>query len=220
MVELDHIFICVSEGAPEGDALAAWGWTEGPSNIHHDLGSANRRFYANNFMLELLFVRDEAALRGEAAASLALHDRLTAPRASRFGVCLRCEAPDEPLPFATMPRQFAFLPDHITARIPDDALESDKPLTFCLSDIARPELYPKEVRPPLEHAFGGRKVTGVRLSLAPPGPGASLALCAGAGLLELAVAPESLLELWFDGADGANRTDFTGHGLPLVVYCQ
>ena len=57
-------------------------------------------------------------------------------------------------------------------------------------------------------------------TLAPPGPGDSLALCARAGLLELAVAPEPMLELWFDGADGSNRTDFTGHGLPLVVYCQ
>lgn len=216
MVELDHIFICVDDGAPEGDALVERGWSEGAPNIHVELGTANRRFYAHNFMLELLYVRDAAVLQNPDAALLGLYERLTTRAGSPFGVCLRCEAPDEPLPFDTVPRKFAFLPDHVTARIPVDAQDPATPATFCLSGIARPELYP--AAPPLDHEFGGRYLTRSRLTLPAPGAGRSLAGAAGAGHIELAAGPESLLELWFD--DGDTPTDFTRRGLPLVVYSR
>jgi len=216
MIELDHIFICVGDGAPEGDALVEWGWAEGPVNIHEELGTANRRFYLRNFMLELLYVRDAEVLQNPDATLLGLQKRFTSPSASPFGVCLRCEAPDEPLPFAATPRKFAFLPGHVTALIPDDARDASSPATFCLSGIARPELYPAP--PPLEHPFGGRYLTRVRLTLPAPGAGRSLADAAGAGLVELAAGPRPLLELWCDG--GETRSDFGGGGLPLVVYSR
>ena len=121
MVELDHIFICVREGAPEGDALVEWGWTEGTPNVHEELGTANRRFYTHNFMLELLYVRDPRAVEGD--TTFALEQRFAG--ASPFGVCLRCEAPDEPLPFDAVPMEFGFLPGHVAARIGRDATQGD-----------------------------------------------------------------------------------------------
>jgi hypothetical protein len=214
MIELDHIFICVSEGAPEGDALVEWGWGEGTPNVHEELGTANRRFYAHNFMLELLYRRNPTVLAGD--VTFALEERFAG--ASPFGVCLRCEAPDEPLPFDALPMEFGFLPGHVSARISGESGNPKTPAVFCLSGIARPELYPAERRPPLDHPAGIQYLTRARLTAPAPGPGRSLALVAGAGHIEVATGPEPLLELWFDG--GERPHGFTGHGLPLVVYCR
>jgi hypothetical protein len=56
-VELDHIFICTEVGVPEADQLVTFGLTEGSSNLHLGQGTANRRFFFYNAMLELLWVR-------------------------------------------------------------------------------------------------------------------------------------------------------------------
>ncbi|AFY78420.1 MAG: hypothetical protein IGR93_19055 [Hydrococcus sp. C42_A2020_068] len=56
--ELDHLFICTAIGAPEADRLLSFGLTEGTPNIHPGQGTANRRFFFHNVMLELLWVLD------------------------------------------------------------------------------------------------------------------------------------------------------------------
>ena len=58
-VELDHVFVCVAPDAPEADLLVAFGLLEGTPNTHPGQGTANRRFYFRNAMLELVWVRDE-----------------------------------------------------------------------------------------------------------------------------------------------------------------
>ncbi len=45
MPELDHLFLCCSEGAPEAATLVRRGPTEGSSNTHPGQGTANRRFF-------------------------------------------------------------------------------------------------------------------------------------------------------------------------------
>jgi hypothetical protein len=53
---LDHAFIMCSIGAPEGEALVERGFVEGSRNVHPGQGTANRRFFFENFMLELVWV--------------------------------------------------------------------------------------------------------------------------------------------------------------------
>ena len=55
-IALDHAFIMCSIGAPEGDALIQRGLVEGSRNVHPGQGTANRRFFFENFMLELVWV--------------------------------------------------------------------------------------------------------------------------------------------------------------------
>jgi len=59
-LEVDHAFIACAPGAPEGDALVRLGFAEGSRNIHPGQGTANRRFYFENFMLELVWVADQS----------------------------------------------------------------------------------------------------------------------------------------------------------------
>jgi len=53
-LEFDHMFICTVVDAPEADLLLAFGLTEGASNIHPGQGTACRRIFFRNAMLELL----------------------------------------------------------------------------------------------------------------------------------------------------------------------
>ncbi len=57
--ELDHCFIWTEVGAPEADLLIEFGLTEGQSNMHPGQGTANRRFFFENVMLELLWVHNK-----------------------------------------------------------------------------------------------------------------------------------------------------------------
>jgi hypothetical protein len=83
MPELDHVFIFCSEGAPEADALAQRGVTEGSSNAHPGQGTANRRFFFGNAYLELLWVSDPVEARSEEVHRTRLWERWSRRRAWR-----------------------------------------------------------------------------------------------------------------------------------------
>jgi hypothetical protein len=74
-VELDHVFICVDRWAPEAERIAAFGPCEGPSNVQPGRGTANRRFFFRNAMLELLQVENSLGARSEVTAPTQLWER-------------------------------------------------------------------------------------------------------------------------------------------------
>jgi hypothetical protein len=73
--ELDHLFICVSRGAAEASALAAFGLNEGKPNVHPGQGTACRRFFFRNGYIELLWVSNEAEAQSEAIRPTHLWER-------------------------------------------------------------------------------------------------------------------------------------------------
>ncbi len=72
MVALDHVFVCTAVAAPEADRLVAFGLTEGTASSHPGQGTANRRFFFRNAVLELLWVHDEHEARSPVVAPPAL----------------------------------------------------------------------------------------------------------------------------------------------------
>src|SRR5512141_2420867 len=89
--ELDHLFICVSAGAPEVETLAAFGLSEGASNQHPGQGTACRRFFFHNAYLELLWVTNPAEALDATIASAGLWGRWSGRHgaACPFGFCFR-----------------------------------------------------------------------------------------------------------------------------------
>ena len=89
--EIDHIFVLTDAGAPAADALLQLGFTEGPPNRHQGQGTANRRFFFDNAMLELLWVESVEDASSPAARPLQLAERWMgrSNSASPFGICLR-----------------------------------------------------------------------------------------------------------------------------------
>jgi hypothetical protein len=122
-VELDHLFIWTSHSAPEAERLIAFGLTEGAPNHHPGQGTACRRFFFHNAMLELLWVENATEAQSEAIRRLQLWERGSARgnQASPFGIGLR---PTDPkcadVPFPAWEYQPPYLPDPLVIHIGAD----------------------------------------------------------------------------------------------------
>ncbi len=99
---LDHIFILVEPEAKVADRLLEHGFREGPRNTHPGQGTANRRFYFANGMLEFIWVQDADEARNGPGRYLHFSERADDPSASPFGIIfVPCEdnvSPDMPFP--------------------------------------------------------------------------------------------------------------------------
>lgn len=110
MLELDHLFIGCTTGAPEAQALLDAGFREGSPNTHPGQGTANRRFFFAEFYLELIWIADPAAVRSDAARPTRLGERLSGAQACPFGLLYRRGNAQASPPFATWPYRPSYLP--------------------------------------------------------------------------------------------------------------
>lgn len=101
-LKLDHVFILVEPGAKVADRLLGHGFQEGLRNTHPGQGTANRRFYFANGMLEFIWVQDADEARTGPGRSLHFAERAEDPTASPFGIILvpgkDSTSPDMPFP--------------------------------------------------------------------------------------------------------------------------
>jgi len=119
-IDLDHFFIWTDVGAPAAAALTALGFVEGAPNIHPGQGTANRRFFFDNAMLELLWVQDEAEAGSAPVRRLHLLERWQGREAgaSPFGLCFRpVGAAAQALPFPGWTYQPSYLPEGVSMHI-------------------------------------------------------------------------------------------------------
>jgi hypothetical protein len=63
--EFDHLFIFTDVGEIVADRLVDLGLVEGSRNVHPGQGTANRRFFFHNAMVELLWVHDREETQSE-----------------------------------------------------------------------------------------------------------------------------------------------------------
>ncbi len=204
-VELDHIFIMTSAGAPGAERLREFGLTEGTPNRHTGQGTACRRFFFRNAMLELLWVENEAEVRGDAVRRTQLWEHWSGRDrgASPFGVILRG---GEGVPFASWEYRNEGMPGFAIEIAEGTTIE--EPLWFYFATTYPPSMQPRE------HACGLRELTRVRLA-GPALPEDSVTMSlARAGAIATSVG-EQMLELEFDGGS-AHQADFRPE-LPLRV---
>lgn len=97
-MESDHIFIFSNKKGIEANDLVEFGFTEGSSRVHPGQGTTNRKFYFENFFLEILWVVSEKEIQSEVTAKTKLWERsqFQKNQHSRFGLCLvNSESTDE-----------------------------------------------------------------------------------------------------------------------------
>ena len=212
---IDHLFVCVATGAPEAEHLIASGLREGSPNVHKGQGTANRRFFFDNFMLELLWVNDPSAvLLDEGVAKTQLVTRCEMRDACPFGVCLIPRDLDSPVPFASWP----YSPPYARAVKIDVASDAglDEPMWFYFDSVTPREMREMREREPREHPAGMREFTAMRL-MSPVAPVSDAAgEIQSRGLIEFASGPEYVAELTFDGGVAGKRIDLRP-GLPLTI---
>jgi hypothetical protein len=111
-IEVDHVFIGCRPGAPEADALVRGGLVEGSRNTHPGQGTANRRFFFENFMLELLWVVDQKEATSEQTRRTRLWERCSDPEAADcpFGILFRPDRDQSPPPFPIWIYHPSYLP--------------------------------------------------------------------------------------------------------------
>ena len=219
-VEVDHVFVSAAVGAPEGDHLVDLGLIEGSSNRHPGQGTANRRFFFANAMLELVWVHDpaEAQSVAEPARRLHLWERWAGRdgAACPFGVCLRptagtCDA----APFPSWEYRPSYSP--VGMPVANNSTVDAEPLVFYIPMHRRMDTAPAERREPYQHAIPIREITSVRIfapGASAPSPAMSAILQTRAFSLQPAARP--LLELGFDGERQGRRADLRP-ALPLVL---
>ena len=220
-IELDHVFIFSEVGAPEADQLVAFGLVEGTSNVHPGQGTANRRFFFHNAMLELLWVNDEREARSPAIAPAKLWERwkYRFTGYSPFGICLRpkdarraLSGRPATLPFATLEWRPPYLPPGTRIDVAAGTAASE-PLVFATPFGGRPDALPEERRQPIIHPKGLVEVTRLRVTLprTEPMSGVVRALHQ-AGVVSFESGNDHLAEIEFDHAGQGQSADFR----PLV----
>jgi len=215
---VDHVFICTAAGAPAADCLRQFGLAEGSPNQHPGQGTACRRFFFRNAMLELLWVEDAAAARSEQTRRTRLWERCseTGTNASPFGIILRPPpGAAKQCPFPSWEYRPVSMPDLALHVAKETGLE--EPMWCYMEAGRRPDEAPPERRQPLDHPSDLRELTGVCV-VGPLLNETSLTVAmARAGVIRSQSGPEHLLELQFDGGQQEGRMDFRP-SLPLIFY--
>ncbi|MYN45000.1 glyoxalase-like domain protein [Pseudoduganella sp. FT93W] len=217
-MELDHIFLRTSAGAPEAALLLELGLTEGSANQHPGQGTANRRFFFNNAFLELLWIAHPAEVSNAATSPTQLAQRLAPEQtASPFGLCFRPSGAGSTPPFPSWPYRPAYLPAGMQVDIASNT-PLHEPMWFYLAQAVPPAQAVAARRQPLQHALGVHDITAVTLTVATDTDWSPAAQAAGASAgITLKRGTCHLLELGFDhGAQG--RSIDLRPTLPLLLH--
>jgi hypothetical protein len=219
-IELDHLFICTNQGAPEAEELVRFGLHEGPPNQHPGQGTANRRFAFYNAMIELLWVSDSAEARNESTRPTQLWERWSGrdSGACPFGIVVRPvdPAPVDPAraqtsqpPFPSWEYRPAYLPDPLVMHIGEAGV--DEPMWVYLNFMrraAREQWF-------VEHPAGIREITALTLTSPAPLSSTVSERMISNGVLSSLHGSKYLLEIEFDRGGRNQVVDFRPR-LPLI----
>lgn len=216
--ELDHLFVTVPPEAPGIELVLALGLREGTRNVHPGQGTANRRIFFRNAMLEFLWLTAATEAQSAVIRRTRLFERCNpdAMNACPFGICLRPTAHPTDLPFATWDYTPPYLPPGASIPVATSSELTDEPLIFCLPTAVRPDHYPADRQQPVTHPAGLREITQVVLSmpLAQP-PSEALRYLHDAGLVVLREGESYAMQIEFDGGSQGEKRSFAP-ALPLV----
>jgi hypothetical protein len=198
-LELDHAFVACAVGAPEADALLRRGFVEGSSNSHPGQGTANRRFFFGNFMLELLWVADPDEARSQRTRRTRIWDRWEHREtgANPIGIIFR-STDGQPTsgPFQTWAYSPSYLPAGVSIHIAEGTT-LDEPELFYLPFLNRAAGGNSEL---VAHALPIRRICGVAVGVTRLGDLSESSRRAEAhGLLKYFESPEPVLEILFEG---------------------
>lgn len=169
-LELDHLFLFTTVGAPEVDRLLDLGFLEGSSNTHPGQGTANRRIFFRNAMLEFLWICDEAEARSPAIERTRLWERshFWETGYSPIGICLRWRSPKDAAtqspPFKTWDFRPPYLPPTLKIDVASQTTPAE-PLIFMTPFGKRPDTFTGDRIQPLNHPNNCQEMTRLKLSL-------------------------------------------------------
>lgn len=162
-MQVDHIFIVSTQAGAEADELVRFGLTEGSSRRHPGQGTQNRKFYFENFFLEILFVVDAEELSRSAIQASGLTARMHFQHTGRspFGLCLVNTPDTDPLFQSAYPYQPDYFPDGMRIDVLSHDAHPSLPWMFRLPFRG----ISKKPDEPTAHPIGIRHCTGAELEV-------------------------------------------------------
>jgi hypothetical protein len=218
--EFDHLFICTDVGAGEADRLVALGLVEGTANTHPGQGTANRRFFFQNAMLELLWVHDPLEAQSEPIRRTRLWERWQNRQAGAcpFGICLRpASGEGSAMAFSSWAYQPPYLPETMSFAVGTNSERLTEPMLIQTPLGQRPDRLPPERAQPLDHLVGWREVTRVAV-ISPEAGQPSPEWQAVIDIIQIELRPgtDYCVEIGFDGEGQGQQVDFRP-SLPLIL---
>ena len=199
-LEVDHVFIACAPGAPEASALLDLGFVEGSPNTHLGQGTANRRFFFANFMLELLWLKDFEEATSEQTRRTRLWERCAqrGREISPFGVLFRTStATPSQAPFLTWSYHPSYLPPGLAIEVADGTTLGE-PELFYLPFLRGPRSPTSEST---NHILEPGLVTGISVGVPKRHDLSTASLVAEQlGLLTYFEAQEHVLEIHFQNS--------------------
>jgi hypothetical protein len=161
-MDIDHIFIFTNDNGKIADELVQFGLTEGSSRVHVGQGTTNRKFYFDNFFLEILWVHNEEELKSEITKPTGLWQRADFYSTnSPFGLCLVNTDETERLFEKAFKYQPAYFPVGLNIDILKNEQNLNLPWTFRLPFKGQK----KNETEPTEHKNGIRNLTSVEFGI-------------------------------------------------------
>ena len=162
-MDIDHIFIFTDDNGKIADELVLFGLTEGSGRIHVGQGTTNRKFYFDNFFLEILWVHNEAEIKSDLIKPTGLWQRAdTNPtNFSPFGLCIVNTDETKSLFKNSFKYQPAYFPIGLKIDILTNEEKPNLPWTFRLPFKEQK----KNETEPTEHKHGLRNLTNVEFGI-------------------------------------------------------
>jgi hypothetical protein len=171
-------------------------------------------------MLELLWVCDPQEAQSDRIYRTRLWERSSDRNhgACPFGICLRpTKGAGDRIAFSSWEYHPPYLTDNVHISVATNSDVLTEPMLFQIPWGKRPDRYPAEKSPPLEHGVGFREITRVELvSPVANNPSPELQAVIDTNQLKLRLGSEYCIELGFDGEMQGKQTDFRPE-LPLIV---
>jgi hypothetical protein len=230
-LQRDHLFIWVSEGAPEAAILQKLGlYTKGAVNQHSGQGTSSIVFMFDNAYLELIWIDDPEVAKSRAremGTDLLARAAWRQTKASPFGVGLHRRADSKgELPFPTRKYRAQWMKPDTFIDFAESSADTKEPMYFVVPDYlavfspAQLELLLKnkpEYKSNYAHPLGVHQLTGVRIVA--EGAGAfsrTAALLSGKGVIAIERGRVPYAELTFDGGAKGKSLDMRP-ALPLTL---
>jgi hypothetical protein len=178
------------------------GFVEGSGNTHPGQGTANRRFFFDNFMLELLWVSNRTEAKSEKTSGVRLADRCErrSPQVCPYGIIFRPASEDAVAPpFPTWRYTPDYLPEGLAMLVAQGTTLYEPELIY-LPFLNRGRARSNE---PLLHAPPIRRICALSIGVTRFAQLSSASRAAqDSRLLNYFDSPQPVMEIMFEGSAG------------------
>ncbi|MBT8340155.1 MAG: VOC family protein [Desulfatitalea sp.] len=211
-LELDHVFIFVSEGAPEADKLIKFGFSEGEPNVHPGQGTSNRRFFFDNMMLELLWVSNIDEAKSELTRQTMLWERWNERKnISPFGLIFRSSSKE--VPFKGWEYKPKYLPDGLSFLVGNNSGILTEPIILKMPNGDRPA---HKKNPILQNISGFNNVSSLCVKMPLSLQSSTLRTIGSLERISFEESDNHVMEIGFDKENSGKAKDFFPE-LPLII---